>query len=287
MSTEYAASVPTPESLVAAHGELSAMAGILAKAQQLLRCDDTTTSDIAELLRLDAAIAQRLVRISNSAFFKRGQSCASLEDALMRIGFSEIRQVVTLVAGSALFARPLHAYGKSALRAWHEAVGCAVGASLIASRLGEDEGAAYTGGLFCMVGRPAIDAYLRANKPEAFLEDAGFPVAYAESERATLGFSQSSVAALMLTQMQFPQVMIDSVRQQDDSLMDKALCARLRYVLTASRMLYEGEFGDGKRGTPPCAEAVLNLLQMPASDLRDLVPEFKEAIERAIQISYC
>lgn len=278
---------PTPEALVAEYGELSAMAGILARVQKLMRTDDTTTSDIAELLRLDAAIAQRLVRVSNSTFFRRGQSCSSLEDALMRIGFAEINQVVSLVAGSTVFARPLNAYGKSALRAWHEAAGCAVAASIIASKLGEDEGIAYTAGLFCTVGRSALSQWMLKNVPKVFLEDAGFPVNYAESEKLVFGFSQSQVAALMLQNLQFPEPLVTAVRQQDESLLESHLCSRLRYVLSCARMLYEGEFGDGKRGTPPCAEAVLNLLGMQGGQLRELVPEFREQIERAIQISYC
>ncbi len=275
----------TPEMLVAAHGELSATAGILSNVQRLLRRDDTTTSDIAELLRLDAALASRLVRISNSTFFKRGQSCSSLEDALIRIGFAEINEVVSLVAGAALISKPLHAYGKSALRFWHEAVGCAVAASLIAERLDEDVGTAYTAGLFHLLGRPAMDAYLRQTKPELFLEDAGFPVNYVESERMALGFSQSVVAALFLEQLKFPQELVDSVRLQDESLLSDAGSPRMRYVLTTARMLYEEEFGD-KRGTPACAETVLNLVQLPMNAYREIEPRFKASIERAIQISY-
>jgi HD-like signal output (HDOD) protein len=276
---------PTPEMLVAAHGELSATAGILANVQRLLRRDDTTTSDIAELLRLDAALASRLVRISNSTFFKRGQSCSSLEDALIRIGFAEINEVVSLVAGAALISKPLHAYGKSALRFWHEAVGCAVAASLIAERLDEDVGTAYTAGLFHLLGRPAMDAYLRQKKPDVFLEDAGFPVNYVESERLALGFSQSLVAALFLEQLKFPQQLVDSVRLQDESILSGTESPRMRYVLTAARMLYEEEFGD-RRGAPACAEAVLNLVQLPMGAYREIEPRFKASIERAIQISY-
>lgn len=285
--TEVTSSTPSPEALVEAHGEISAMAGILANVQRLMRIEDTTTSDIADLLRLDAALASRLVHISNSTFFSRGQSCASLEDALMRIGFAEIHQVVSLVAGSALVAKSLHAYGKSALRAWHEAVGCAVASSLLAEHVGEDPGTAYTAGLFYQIGRPAIDAYLHKNRKDVFLEDAGFPVNYVASEQIVLGFSQSSVAALLLERMKFPPALVDPVRQQDVSLMDPTLCSRMRYVLTTARMMYEEEFGDGRRGTPPCAETVLNLLQMSGSAYRTIQPEFKQAIERAIQISYC
>jgi len=279
--------VPDVDALVAAHGELSAMAGILSKVQTLLRRDDTTTSDVAELLKLDPGIAQRLVRVSNSVFFRRGVSCHSLEDALIRIGFAEIKEVVSLVVGSAMFARPLHAYGRSAMKVWHEAAGVAVCASTIAEDLGEDSDISYTAGLFHTAGRPVIDKYLSKAKPDLFLEDAGFPVKFAEAERMVLGYSQASVAAVLMGQMQFPALLVDAVRQQDDSLTDQEGNTRLRWILAAARMTYEAEYGEGKRGTPPCAEVVLNQLGMNSGRLRDLVPAFKESLERAIQISYC
>lgn len=275
------------EALAASQGELPATAGILEKVQQLLRSEDSTTNDVADLLVLDPAMASRIIRIANSAVFQRGESCRSLEEALMRIGFSEIREVVNLVLGSALMSRPLPAYGLSATQAWHEAVGCAVAAALIAEASGEDSGLAYTVGLFSTIGRGPINAWLVANAPKVCMQNTGFPFGYAKSERLYVGATQAAVAGHMLLAMKFSPELVEPVRKQDDDLLAPELCPRMRYVLTAARMVYDREFGEGGGGRHPLEDTVANLLGLSSSKIADILPEFRLSIERAIEISYC
>src|SRR5690606_30781391 len=107
-------SVPTPEQLVAALGPLPPTAQVLARLQGLLANPNSDLDDVAALLRLDAPMTTRVIKISNSAWYSRGSPCQTIGEAVNRIGFREVFQVVSIAASSALVAQPLAAYGRGA-----------------------------------------------------------------------------------------------------------------------------------------------------------------------------
>jgi len=63
--------------------------------------------EIALLIRLDAAIAARVMRVSNSAFYNQGLRCDTVEEAVNRVGFNHIYQLVSYAVASQVLVRPL------------------------------------------------------------------------------------------------------------------------------------------------------------------------------------
>ena len=120
----------TPELLVAALGPLPPTAQVLARLQTMLVDPNSDLSDVGKLLRLDAAMTTRVIKISNSTWFSRGSPCHTIDEAVNRIGFKEVFQVVSVAASSALVAQPLAAYGRGAIAAWRESGGRFCGGTL-------------------------------------------------------------------------------------------------------------------------------------------------------------
>jgi len=57
----------------------------------LLRDEDCNINDISEVIKYDPGIAHKLYRLANSVAYGTGQKVNTLNDAIMRIGFSELR----------------------------------------------------------------------------------------------------------------------------------------------------------------------------------------------------
>jgi HD-like signal output (HDOD) protein len=146
---------------------------VLARLQSLLANPNSDLGDVATLLRLDAAMTTRVIKISNSTWYGRGQPCHTIEEAVNRIGFREVFQVVSIAASSAVVAQPLAAYGRGAIRTWRESVACALAGELLAESLGEDTAASFMNGLLHAIGRQAFNRY--ASLAGKSLADAGFP----------------------------------------------------------------------------------------------------------------
>jgi HD-like signal output (HDOD) protein len=70
---------------------LPALSIVAMRLVELASDDACSASDLAGLIERDPALATRLIRLANSAFFKTGQPATSLKQAIMRIGFHQLR----------------------------------------------------------------------------------------------------------------------------------------------------------------------------------------------------
>ena len=273
---------PTPESLVTDLGKLPPTAQILARLQSLLADTNSDLGDISALLRLDAAMTTRLIKISNSTWYNRGQPCHTLEESVNRIGFREVFQVVSIAASSSLVAQPLVAYGRGAITIWRESVACALAGELLAEQLGDDTAAAFMNGLLHAIGRQAINKY--ATAVDKKFADGEFPLDFSGAEFALLGFTQAEVGACMLKKWSFTQENIEPVRRQYDPLASVEQYERLAAILFGARLLSTTVCGG--RDVPVSSDEaeILGLVRLSRDEVLSHQAQLGTKLSRAEQI---
>ncbi|MBI3885522.1 MAG: HDOD domain-containing protein [Opitutae bacterium] len=276
----------TAERLVTDLKPLSPVAHVLARLQRLLSDPNSGLDDIAELIRLDAALTTRIIQISNSVWYRRGLPCASIAEAMNRVGFREVYKIVGVVASDSLVSQPLTAYGRNALATWRESVAGAFAAELLADRLGEDMPGAYMMGLLHVIGRLPINQYLQAAKaPTRVLTDEGFPHDHSGAEFALLGFTQADTGALMLTKLGFAPAVVEPIAHQYAPLETPGAYDRMAAILYAARLL---STAYGRQ--PPVVEIkadaeILGLIHLTAEDVLSHLPDLTTQLSRALQLT--
>ena len=283
MSSPGASSkTPTPESLVEELGKLPPTAQILARLQSLLADPNSDLGDISALLRLDAAMTTRLIKISNSTWYNRGLPCHTLEESVNRIGFREVLQVVSIAASSALVAQSLAAYGRGAISIWRESVACALAGELLAEQLGESAAAGFMNGLLHAIGRQAINKYATAQDKK--FADQGFPHDFSSAEFVLLGFNQADVGARMLKKWSFTEENIEPVRHQYTPLEASDKYERPAAILYGARLLAHIVCG-GQAGEESDAESeILSIVRLTRGEILNLQGQLETKLKRAEQI---
>ena len=204
----------TPDDIVREVKHLPAAPKVLPRLKQLLCDGNSAIHDIVALVRLDPGLAARVLQVANSAYFSKGTRCTTVEEAVNRVGFDQIYELVSYAVASQVLVRPLDIYEIEADELWKMSVTCALAAEAIAERTGQDCSVAYTIGLLHCVGMVALDEWaLRGGRRLRFTL-AGFPREAIESERAVLGFTQAETGAALLTHWEFPHTMSEPVRWQ-------------------------------------------------------------------------
>lgn len=276
---------PTPERLVERYGQLMPVALILARLQRLLADSESGIEDIATLIRLDVALATRVVQISNSAWFRGGAPCTTILEAVTRVGFREVYHLVSVIALKSIVSRHMVAYKLDPLTMWRESVACACAADLLAGQLGEDTGATYMSGLLHAIGRIPIDHYLMASQhgPKHF-EDEGFPAEFSGGEFALLGFNQAQVGAAMLKKWQFAESTIVPIRWQYEPLSAPEPNDRSAALLYAARLLRTTVCNIEPREGEGDEKEILDLLHLSRFQVLALLPQLQEKYARDLQI---
>lgn len=139
------------EKFAAAAEKLPSTPEIFGRVSAALRNPDVDLDDIACILKLDAALSARLLRLGNSA--AAAAPATDLAEAIQRIGFREVYRVIGVAMAGRLYVSGLPIYGLGGTELWENSVATAIALEKLAVHGGGDGRGAYTLGLLRSVGR--------------------------------------------------------------------------------------------------------------------------------------
>lgn len=204
----------TPEDIVRQLTHLPSAPRVLPKLKRLLSDGNSSLREVVELVRLDPGIAARVLQIGNSAYYNQGLRCYTVDEAVHRVGYDQIYELVSNAVASEVLVRPLAVYQMEADELWENAIACAIAAELLAEGLNIDRDIAYTIGLLHQVGMVAVNEWVVRAMPELRFQRAGLPLETCDQERRLLGFHNGEAGAALLRLWDFPAVMSEPVRWQ-------------------------------------------------------------------------
>lgn len=272
----------SPDELVRQLRTLPPVPRVLIRLQPMLADLNTNLDELAAVIRLERALAARILQVSNSAFVGIGSRARSIEEAVGLLGFREVRRLVTLVIGMQIMERPLPAYGIDSKTLWLQSIACGVAAEELAKLADEDTNAAYALGLLHSVGMVVVNAWAIMVAKDRQLKNTGYPDDYTESERALLGFTNADTGAALLRRWEFPPSVVEPVRAQYQPVL-AASHSRLAHLLVVARWL-RNAVCDGHAPSLLPDSRSLAVLGLDEERLSALLPIVNQRVEEASKL---
>jgi HD-like signal output (HDOD) protein len=188
------------DTIVSLGSKLPPAVGIFSRLRPMLDDVDTDLQDIVELLRVDPALTFQIIRLSNSALYGLRSRSQTLDEAVARVGFGEINQLVGLVVSRQVFQGDLTHYGIKASQLWINAVAVGSLAAAFAARAGGNAGCAYSAGLMRNLGKIILNNHTGAVK---YPGEATEPDIFAW-EKSVHGVTSPEATAVLLDHWRFP-----------------------------------------------------------------------------------
>lgn len=204
----------TPEQVVQEVRDLPAAPKVLPKLKRLLSDGNSSISEIVAFLRVEPGIVARVLQVANSAYYCKGNRCSAVEDAVGRVGYDQVYEMVMYAVASQVLERPLATYRLEADELWRFSVAGGVSAELLADLTGQPRDTAYTLGLLHTVGMVAVDAWAARHNGSLVMTPKAFPLEYTQSERTLIGFTHAEVGAVLMSKWDFPREMCEAFRWQ-------------------------------------------------------------------------
>ncbi|HTZ20807.1 MAG TPA: HDOD domain-containing protein [Opitutaceae bacterium] len=199
----------SPDLILSAAKRVPSSASMYARMQKALRDPECDLNQIIELVRLDTGLSAGVIQVSNNAANRRGETIATIEEAINRVGLREIQRLVGLTVAKQMFSRslPLYRVGTEAL--WQNSLCVAVAASCLSQYVDQDEKIGYTLGMMRPIGRLILHEIANATQNPSVQpvpEKSTFADTH-EWEMATFGTTEEAVMSVVLTDWGFlPQV---------------------------------------------------------------------------------
>lgn len=168
---------------------------------------------IAHLLRLDQALAADVLRMSNAASYGGVSRTASVQEAVVRLGFVRVKSLVLGAATATLLTRRLSGYGLTGQELWNHAVVTASLARYVAEAVRyTDYEEAYVAGLLHDIGKLVLDQYVRSGYIVLTDLMRAKRLALWQAEEMVFGMDHGAVGGLLAAKWQFPLPLAEAIR---------------------------------------------------------------------------
>lgn len=199
------------EALLNYPGALPAMSRTVADLMSEMNKDDPSPKRVAELVGQDPSLTTRVLRLSNSSFFRASRKIGSAQEAVAMLGMTHVR---SLVMAAALGSSFKNVPGVNLPQFWRYSLRVADISKSLAGLLRQQEANAYTAGLIHAIG----DLVMHIAMPDEIAPlDMGTPpldLQRAQAERNRFDYTYAEVGAGMVERWNFPTAIVSALKHQ-------------------------------------------------------------------------
>jgi putative nucleotidyltransferase with HDIG domain len=188
---------------------------VATKLTSLVREDNVTIDDLAEVISLDAGLAARCLRVAGNATYG-GNSLTTINEALMMIGMTEIRRIALTIGVMDTFA---HLRIKIDWhRFWMHSVLVARLTNKISGAFRETNGMEYLAGLLHDLGKLILEHYFPQEFEMVVLRALERKCGHAQAEVDLLGIDHTQIGAAMCDCLKVHPHILQAVRFHHNAL---------------------------------------------------------------------
>ncbi len=203
------------DQIISSLGDLPASPAVINRVMNMTSDFNADTTDLSKALSADQTLTAKILKLSNSSFYGRAQGVASLEEAVMILGFFTLRSLVIATATHSLFGNDGPESPEHVL--WEHSLATGMTSRLIAEATGVvNMEEAFLAGLMHDIGK----LIFLQKMPESYSEiidsvkrDGGD---FATLEKEMFGFTHAALGSILMIKWSFPQVLIDAIADHHD-----------------------------------------------------------------------
>ncbi|WP_300668273.1 HDOD domain-containing protein [Desulfoluna sp.] len=265
--------------------KLYPMPHILLKARKLLAGTGNFQA-LGDLLNTDPALASRVLKVANSAYYGMSGRVSSLQMAATVLGSGTLLQIILLIGNAKALGRSLDGYGLNAGDLWRHALATAVCAELVAKKAHCDTGEdAFFAGLMHDAGKIILDTYVLERKHlfQKYAKLTHAPLHDAETK--ILGFTHGDIGYELCRKWNLPVHMATAIKDHHPpSTSGQAPLTSILQLANHMAGLTTGR--PSGQSIPPLLLKALHTLQITEHELEELIGEASTAVETLEEDTY-
>lgn len=210
--------------------DLPPMPQIVFKARQVIANPDSEIAELSDLLESDQAIATKVLKLANSAYYGLSGKVSSIRHASSLLGLKALGQLISMVGSASVLGKTLGGYDLDSAGAWRHSLMAASASRIIALRRHKDlEGDAFSAGLIHDVGKLVLDNYVLERKDEFERITAGGRNSMLAAEQHLLGLDHADIGYEVCQHWHIPESISKAIRYHHTP--DKSAQDPLSYIV--------------------------------------------------------
>ena len=186
--------------------DLPPMPQVVVKIQHLISDLNSDVTDLAAIIESDQAVAAKVLKMANSAYFGMSGKISSIHQASILLGYQTLGEIVTMAGAVGILSGSMPGYGYDSQELWKHSLAVAFSAKMIAERKNRDLiYEAHTAGLIHDVGKIILDKYILENMDRISVYMVQEEKSFLEAERDIFGFDHAEIASEVCRTWKIPE----------------------------------------------------------------------------------
>lgn len=274
------------QQLVQTIRDLPALPEVVVRVMRMTEDPRTDAQSIARVIATDQAMAARVLKLANSAFYGLPRRVSTLSEAVVILGFRTIKNLAIAASTFELLNREIAGYWLQRGELWRHSLACAIGAQLIARRIRvpvTEE--AFVAGLLHDIGKVAINLFVREQFDQIMQRALQDQIAFVDAEQAVLGFNHAMAGGLIAEKWNLPPTLVAVIKYHHQPSTAPDHDPMISIVHLADVLAITLGIGIGGDGLYyHFEEDTMTLFGMEQADLDDLCEQIVDQMARAVSL---
>jgi len=208
--------------------ELPTIPETLSRILSLLEDPNSGARDLAEVIRCDAPLAAKILRLANSPLYRKQRTIGTIQECVSVLGYRTVRQVALCVSVISTLGQECEARGASVdyRDLWRHGVAVAAVAQALARQAGNcDPEIAFTAGLLHDLGKLVLGLEFPSTYGELVALRCREGRHLVEVERRELGFDHARAGEELASAWSFPVELVEPIGAHHEDQPPGALVA--------------------------------------------------------------
>jgi len=231
---------------------LSSYVGIITQIERALNDPATTLDSLADIIEKDPALAARLLKLGNSAYFAFPQRLETVADAIRLIGIQQVQDLIQ----AARVVDAFQGISKELVSMesfWKHSLGCGIGARTLAlARQTAHPEKMFLAGLLHDLGRLVLFSQAPEKAKEIFNLRKQRRMLLREAEQAVLNFDHARIGEELMRHWHYPPNLVQAVAYHHQPMAADVYATESSIVHVADYLVNAMQMGSsGERFVPP------------------------------------
>ncbi len=197
--------------------EIPTLPTIVFELNQHLQDPETSIVKVSETIQKDQAMALKILKLVNSAFYGFRSKVSDIKNAVVLLGFNAVRNAIVSVSVINALPKTLLFQDFEMIDFWKHSLAVAVASKSIAQKSGLDSADnCFVGGLLHDVGKVIMAQYFKEDFIKVWTRMQNEYLPFYDAEQQELSVDHTKIGVYLADRWQLPRGLTDAIRWHHD-----------------------------------------------------------------------